>query len=387
MSTSIVISSINYEGELATILFKPDNDNTTINLGEVVLPYTFDGSILNPPRLVYGTYTILVNNSTCSNFLNVPRPTPTPTPTVTRTPAITRTPTVTKTPTLTPNPCLLSPTPTSTVTPTITPTITKTPTLTPSITPTNTPSPLPCLLLYKNWWQSNSYVYYSSITNFYTYSYLPGVVSITNGGFNMFGANSNTILLNNPVPRVYGSLSSNFLITNNNIWPQLTLFTLATTSSSRSIAELGTPLPITGFDPVEGFYTVTREVTLSDGSYSVGNYHGNWYRYSNIGVNPPFLSGDTPCPSVEYVWFTVESSNWGSQITSVEDDRGSISIPNVFDSTMTFVGRNAVVGMVLLSRYQFSGPSVPIPDVEIQQFMENSIGEMFDSLNCALFSV
>ena len=63
MSKSIIISSINYDGEQATVLFKPDNVNTTINLGEVILPYTFDPSILIPPRDVYGSYTILVSGS------------------------------------------------------------------------------------------------------------------------------------------------------------------------------------------------------------------------------------------------------------------------------------------------------------------------------------
>ena len=147
MSTSIVISSVNYDGELATILFKPDNDNATINLGNVVLPYTFDGSLLNPPRLVFGSYTILVDNSSCPNILQVPRPTPTPTKTSTPTPTNTLTPTKTPTPTITPNPCLVSPTPTPTFTSTPTKTPTNTPTKTPTSTPTPTLTPLPCLQL------------------------------------------------------------------------------------------------------------------------------------------------------------------------------------------------------------------------------------------------
>jgi hypothetical protein len=384
MSTSIVISSVNYDGELATILFKPDNDNITINLGDVVLPYTFDGSILNPPRLVFGTYTILVNNSSCSNFLNVPRPTPTQTPTLTKTPTKTPTPTLTKTPTKTPNPCLISPTPTSTITPTITKTSTVTPTITPTITKTPTPTPLPCLQLYNNWWNNNSFYSYSAISNYYTYSFLPGQTFISNGGFNMFNT-GNVILLESPLPRPYGTVASTFVVTKRNIWPQLTLNPLLNTTSTKSISEIGSPQVITGFDPVEGFYTVTREVTLSDGIYNVGDYGGSWYRYSNIGVNPSFLSGDTPCPSVEYVWFTIESPLWGSVIDSVEDERGTQLTSDKFDSTMTFVGRNAIVGMVLLSKYTFSGPSTYISDVEIQQFLETSIGDMFNSLDCQIF--
>jgi hypothetical protein len=157
MSQTILIGSINYNGEIATVLFKPDNDNVVINLGNVVLPYLFDASLLIPPREIYGTYTILVLgddgncNTDCPNILQVPRPTPTPTPT----PTITRTQTPTVTPTMTPTPSLdpckvPTPTPTTTSTPTITPTNTPTPSTTctnpcgcpePSKTPRPTKTP------------------------------------------------------------------------------------------------------------------------------------------------------------------------------------------------------------------------------------------------------
>lgn len=128
MSQSIIISSVNYSGESATVLFKPDNDNIVISFGEITLPFTFEPYLLYPPRDVYGTYTILPVGSDCPNFMNVVRPTPTPTPTPSITP--TNTPTQTPTPTPTPSydPCH-KPTPT--------------PTRTPTNTPTNTPTPSP----------------------------------------------------------------------------------------------------------------------------------------------------------------------------------------------------------------------------------------------------
>ena len=153
MSQTILIESINYDGELATVLFKPDNANVVINLGNVVLPYLFDPSLLNPPRDIYGTYTILVlgtdgNCKTdCPNFLQVPRPTPTPTPTLTPTRTQTPTPTKTQTPTPSYDPCKVpTPTPTTTSTPTITPTNTPTPSATCTNPcgcpePSNTPKP------------------------------------------------------------------------------------------------------------------------------------------------------------------------------------------------------------------------------------------------------
>jgi hypothetical protein len=136
MTQSIIIRSINYDGEIANIIFTPDVDNVVINLGQQTLPFLFRPYLLTPPRDVYGVYTIIVmfNGVECPNILNVlrPTPTPTPTPTLTSTPTPTLTSTSTPTPTSTLNPCLLPPTPTPTNT--STPTPTQTPTPTPSCT-------------------------------------------------------------------------------------------------------------------------------------------------------------------------------------------------------------------------------------------------------------
>ena len=132
MSQSIIIKSINYDGEIANILFTPDVDSVVINLGQQTLPFLFRPYLLTPPRDVYGTYTIVVNVNgvDCPNLLNVVRPTPTPTPTPTQT----KTPTPTVTPTVTPTP---SYDPCKVPTPTPTPSVTNTQTPTPTQTPTN----------------------------------------------------------------------------------------------------------------------------------------------------------------------------------------------------------------------------------------------------------
>lgn len=155
MSQIITINSVNYDGELANVLFTPDNDPVVINLGDVTLPFIFEPNLLNPPREVYGSYTIYTYVNKCTNFLNVPRPTPTPTPTVTPTRTQTPTPTPTVSPTPTFNPCKVpTSTPTPTVTPTNTPTVTPTPSVTcaspcgcpkPSMTPTSSKTPRPTL--------------------------------------------------------------------------------------------------------------------------------------------------------------------------------------------------------------------------------------------------
>ena len=137
MTQSIIINSINYDGEIANIIFTPDVDNVVINLGQQTLPFLFRPYLLTPPRDVYGVYTIvvIVNGIQCPNILNVVRPTPTPTPTPTQTSTPTPTSTTSPTPTPTFDPCAPTPTPTSTLIPTST--STSTPTPTPTLEPLN----------------------------------------------------------------------------------------------------------------------------------------------------------------------------------------------------------------------------------------------------------
>jgi hypothetical protein len=144
--SGIIIESVNYDGELANIIFTPDNQDISINLGDVVLPFFFEPCKLIPPRERFGFYTILTYNPRCTNFLRVPRPTPTPTPTPSPTRTCTPTPTPTVTPTPTFDPCKVptpTPTPTSTITPT--PTISVTPTPTATWDPCKGPPPSPPL--------------------------------------------------------------------------------------------------------------------------------------------------------------------------------------------------------------------------------------------------
>lgn len=138
MSQDIIISSVFNDGDLAEVLFKPDNSDVVINLGNITLPFLFEPQLLIPPREVYGSYTILVVGTDCPYFLNVPRPTPTPTPTHTPTKTPTPTPTITPTQTNSPLPC-------QSQTPTPTPTYTPTNTVTPTFTVTPSTSDKPCL--------------------------------------------------------------------------------------------------------------------------------------------------------------------------------------------------------------------------------------------------
>jgi len=164
--SGIIIESVNYDGELANVIFTPDNEDIVINLGDVILPLFFEPCNLVPPRERFGFYTIFTYSPKCTNFLRVPRltPTPTPTPTGTQTPTPTVTPTVTPTPTF--DPCKVpSPTPTQTITPTVTPTQTITPTPTPTVDPCK-PLPTPTHTLSITPTPTNSPVVLSCVNGF-----------------------------------------------------------------------------------------------------------------------------------------------------------------------------------------------------------------------------
>jgi hypothetical protein len=364
MSESIIISSINYDGEQAEILFKPDNANVTINLGTVTLPYTFTPNNLTPPREVFGNYTILIDNSDCPNFLNVIRPTPTPTPTITQTPTPTMTQTPTITPTITPDPCLIKPTPTPTITPTMTLTPTPNPTITPSTTPTPTitPSTTPpiCLQQMYNWWSNNSYTYYSAMTGEYRYNYIPSTNHIQNGGFNMFN-NGNYLFINSPTPKSYGTIGSNYFVTRPNVWPQLTMVRYNNVASSIGIGAFGTP----GIG--------TRDAVLDNGTYDCGEINGTWYSYTNYS---------SESPSIIYVWFTVRSPLWGSDILNVNDNR-SIADPTSMFNSITITGHNIYVGLTLLSKFDVS--SDVFTNQEITEFIETSVCGLFSNVSCTNF--
>ena len=135
MSTYILITTENYDGQIGEITFYPSSGGT-IYLGSVLLPYEYYTEDF------YGRYSIYIPSEkvTCEFRLITPTPTKTPTQTPSNTP--TNTPTKTVTPTVTPS-TSVSPTMTPTVTPTNTSTLTPTPTKTQTPTPTVTRTPIP----------------------------------------------------------------------------------------------------------------------------------------------------------------------------------------------------------------------------------------------------
>ena len=93
MSSTIQITTDNFDGQTAVITYYPDTGGT-INLGTQILPYDYITDYY------YGTYSLYFPEFDVTCTLVIANQTPTPTPTNTPTPTITPTMTPTPTPTL-----------------------------------------------------------------------------------------------------------------------------------------------------------------------------------------------------------------------------------------------------------------------------------------------
>ena len=61
MPQTVIISSVNFSGEQANIMFTPTGSNESFGLGTQLLPYTFDSSSIN--KDIYGTYSLSIINN------------------------------------------------------------------------------------------------------------------------------------------------------------------------------------------------------------------------------------------------------------------------------------------------------------------------------------
>jgi len=69
MSQTVEISSINFSGEQANIIFTPQGTETSYGLGTQTLPFIFDSSTLGNNINVQGSYSINIINSNCTHIL------------------------------------------------------------------------------------------------------------------------------------------------------------------------------------------------------------------------------------------------------------------------------------------------------------------------------
>jgi hypothetical protein len=69
MPQTVEISSINFSGEQANIIFTPNGSNVSYGLGIQYLPYIFDSSTIGEEIDALGTYSINIVNSNCTHIL------------------------------------------------------------------------------------------------------------------------------------------------------------------------------------------------------------------------------------------------------------------------------------------------------------------------------
>jgi hypothetical protein len=69
MSQSVEISSVNFSGEQANIIFTPNGSDISYGLGIQTLPYIFDTNTIGGNISVYGKYSINILNTNCTHVL------------------------------------------------------------------------------------------------------------------------------------------------------------------------------------------------------------------------------------------------------------------------------------------------------------------------------
>ena len=69
MSQQVEISTINFSGQEANIIFTPTGSEVSYGLGKQTLPYIFNTSIIGKNINVSGKYSINIVNTNCSYML------------------------------------------------------------------------------------------------------------------------------------------------------------------------------------------------------------------------------------------------------------------------------------------------------------------------------
>lgn len=185
------------------------------------------------------------------------------------------------------------------------------------------------------WHQTNGSSYTSYITSWYNYTY-DGVGNyIGDGGYDMYD-NGNYLSIEgtmNAANITYGTVvdngTSGYMVSGNNYRP---FIGIAYISSAGTIKWLST-----GDIGSDGGGTVSNY----SGTYSCANGRNGTY-WMNVNYN----AGD---PSVGSLWFTIQSTSWGSTHTGTTDSRKT-SDGNYYSHFVTITGSKIIFAFALLSR-------------------------------------
>jgi hypothetical protein len=180
----------------------------------------------------------------------------------------------------------------------------------------------------------------ATLSNFFSYHYdgfseANFVSYIQDGQNDMFDSGNYIDVWGNCITEFsnlsYGTINTEpthgFYITTSNVWPNTTI----------AYVQKGTVgIGVHGDRGSDGSGTITNDNM---------NYTTSNNRYGDIFYNANGLAGD---PSILDVWFTIGNSNWGTRITSSNDQRES-SDANDYTQSVEVGGSNYIFVKTLLS--------------------------------------
>lgn len=216
-----------------------------------------------------------------------------------------------------------------------------------------------------NWHTSNNInpIIDATFSNFYYYLYdgygnVNAIYSINDGGRDMFDGGNYIDIWGNCITGFsnlsYGTINTErthgFYITPVDVWPNTTVVYAQTgTSRITTHGDVGSDSSGTVFN--------------SNVSYSTSND-----RFGEIYYNANGLASD---PSVLDVWFTIQNSNWGSYITSSNDQRKDDDY-NDYSHFVEVAGSNYIFAKTLLSLSNGIMPSMS----DVQDFISSYVYNM-----------
>ena len=225
---------------------------------------------------------------------------------------------------------------------------------------------------FSNWNSSfASTIYSTTIQSSYRYLFDGGSNNISDGGFDMWDSGNFISLtfsnLRNLSTLNYGAMSTfsnpttgllgGFYLSPANQWPQTALAYIKNgTIGWTNSGDVG-----------------TDGQAASSNSNISGTYICPGGRYGKYWVNQNFNTGD---PTICYTWFTIEQSNYGTVITSCNDNRKTAQPPaNTYVQHFNLTGCNIIFAQTLLSvrRTVPSALGYFIPSTTIQGFLSTFV--------------
>lgn len=202
----------------------------------------------------------------------------------------------------------------------------------------------------------------ATFSNFYYYEFdgyanANSVSYISDGGNDMFDSGNYIDIWGNCITGFsnlsYGTINTEathgFFITPSNIWPNTTIVYVQKGTSR---------INVHGNRGSDGSGTVTNDKN----AYSTSND-----RYGDIFYNANGLASD---PSILDVWFTIQNSNWGSRVSSSNDQRETTD-SNSYGQYVEITGSNYIFVKTLLSLSNGVMPSTQLVTDFVNSYVYN----------------